>query len=72
MLSFKEDKEFSFEFLIEATNTRQQKLTTALNCLKKEGYVNIVRERTEEGKFGKTEWFVSEIPNLRDDEPFGY
>jgi len=44
--------------------SRHYSTRSALRELEKAGYVKIERTRDEKGRFGKTHWFVSEIPKF--------
>lgn len=71
MLGCKEDTwEFSVAKLIKNTNTSRTKIENALEELENAGYLKRTQTKDNKNKFGKNEWIISEIPNLRDDEPF--
>lgn len=71
MLGCKEDTwEFSVAKLIKNTNTSRTKIENALEELENAGYLKRTQTKNDRNKFGKNEWIISEIPNLKDDEPF--
>ena len=71
MLSCKEDWNFTIQNLMRETNTKQTRLQSALEELKNEGYVSMEQGRNKKGKFGNSEWVVTEEPLNAIDKPFG-
>lgn len=70
MLGCKEDVwEFSVQKLMKNTNSGRIKIETALKELENAGY--LIRTQTKvDRKFSKNDWIISEIPNLKDIEPY--
>lgn len=69
MLSCKEDIwEFSVAKLIKNTNTSRVKIENAIKELENAGYLKRNQNRNN-GKFANNEWVISEVPDLRDNEP---
>lgn len=70
MLGCSEDWNFTQQGLEKATNSTRTTIENAIKELEKAGYVVKCQNRNK-GKFGDSNWTISEIPNLNDDEPFG-
>lgn len=71
MLGCKENVwDFSVAKLIKNTNTSRTKIETALNELENAGYIKRNQGRNI-NRFGVNDWVISEIPNLKDEKPFG-
>lgn len=75
MLGCKQDEwEFSVKKLVNNTNTKKPTIEKYLDELEEKGYLNRKQGRgssKNKGQFGKNDWEIHEIPDLRDDEPFG-
>lgn len=70
MLGCSEDWNFTQQGLEKATNSTRTTIENAIKELEEAGYV-IKSQNRSKGKFGSTNWTISETPDLRDNEPFG-